>query len=833
LTSANPTKALVIDWEKCNNCLYKPRGFQTGGIMKCPNCNHISDDSSLLKCSQCGDAFERGLLEELQHLEYMQQWLEDYDLSSTNDTVRIIKKKSQEQREELLKEIKGEHVFEEETPIVQEISPELAIAPIDIPESVSIPEAIAPPVAEARVEPVIPVPPKLSPLPKKIAPPKSKRPPVDWKKVRARFAEAATSGVLLRALLYLSAFMIVISATVLVIRFWSNFSRILQLVFIAAVPISFYVGGWILRTRLKLLQAGSVLTGIGAILVAVDFAAIYQFGGLAEQVNGPVYWLAVAVFCTALYNFTAWKVQGEFFDYLTLIGGASILFTLTRIPPLPIEWSVVSVTVSSTLMTVLVGRFWQAGGKRHEFARASRYLSQILLPISLVYIIFSPSEPPVGQLIAFLAATFGYGILAWQFPFFIFAYASLAASIGAVIFGLLVFETPLEWYPATAAVLALVYVLTGQLMKRAESKSDTAQKYPKALNTTGLILIGLTILGGYIFAFTEIWPAVIALTLASLNLALCAYFFKKSRYTLLSSGLFIVPFLLAFGRWFTDLNVSQPIGWITVAWASLALLYIGAGALLRKVDRHASWLYAVGHFSTFAALFVLPFDFIINTDSWKNTTALLSLGICFAAYTVSFILQDSGKHLPLSKMSKWLSFGLGKAIFLWPLGIILPAWISIVWQGSDLPRPWLAGVLAGLGFAYLGVGQLLSKRVKEYRFPLHVFVYILLAISIPLATSNSYALLTTLLIATISLVLLACLYNRVVETVMVSLLIIWPFALLLDITKIEIYSRTLGYVLLASLVYIPIAVFLSKLPPLEGVALNSAPRRCDSLYLIE
>ena len=778
--------------------------------MKCPNCNHVSDDSSLLKCSQCEDAFERGQLEELGHIDYMQKWLEDYDLSNANDTIRIISKKVQEQREEILKEIKGEHVHEEETPIVQEISPEPAISLIDIPEPVSIPEATAPSVAETKIEPVIPVPLEPAPPPKKVVPPKPKRPPVDWKKVRARFAEAATSGALLRALLYLSAFMIVISATVLVVRFWNNFPQILQLIFIAAVPISFYVGGWILRTRLKLVQAGSVLTGIGAVLVVVDFAAIYQFGGMAEQVNGPVYWLVVSVFCTALYSFTAWKVQGEFFDYLTLIGGASILFTLTRIPPVPIEWSVVSVTTSSALMTILAGRLWQSGGKRHEFARASRYLSQIFLPISLVYIIFSPSQPPVGQMVAFLVATVGYGILAWQFPFFIFAYASLGASIGAVIFGLLVFESPLEWYPATAAVLALIYILTGKIMKQAGAKSDIIQNYPKALNTSGLILVGLTILGGYAIAFIEIWPAVIALTLASLNLALCAFFFQKSRYTLFSSGLFIIPFLLAFGRWFSDLNVLQPIGWITVAWASLALVYIGAGALLRKANQHASWLYAVGHFSTFAALIVLPFDYITNTESWKNTPALLSLGICFIVYTASLILQDSGKHLSLAKISTWLPFGLGKAIFLWPIGIILPTWITVVWYGSELSAAWLGGVFTGLGLAYIGIGQLLSKRVKEYRFPLHVIVYLLCAIGILLATPDNYALLTALLITAVSLVILVYLYNRVVETTIVSLLVIWPFALLLDIFKIETYAHTLGYVLLASLIYIPTAIFLNR-----------------------
>ncbi|MDO9303563.1 MAG: hypothetical protein Q7T89_19405, partial [Anaerolineales bacterium] len=94
-----------------------------------------------------------------------------------------------------------------------------------------------------------------APAPKPAAPPKPKQPPVDWKKVRQRVADAASSGALLRALLYLGAFMIVISATVLVVRFWDVFNPVLQLIFIASVPLIFYVGGWTLRTRLKLIQA--------------------------------------------------------------------------------------------------------------------------------------------------------------------------------------------------------------------------------------------------------------------------------------------------------------------------------------------------------------------------------------------------------------------------------------------------------------------------------------------------------------------------------------------------------------------------------------------------
>ena len=101
--------------------------------------------------------------------------------------------------------------------------------------------------------------------------------------------EAAVSGALLRGLLYLGAFMIIVSAAILVVLFWDIFPEVLQLAFIAAVPTAFYLAGWGARAKLELPEVGGVLAGIGALLVAVDFAAVYQFGGLSARVDGNTY----------------------------------------------------------------------------------------------------------------------------------------------------------------------------------------------------------------------------------------------------------------------------------------------------------------------------------------------------------------------------------------------------------------------------------------------------------------------------------------------------------------------------------------------------------------
>jgi len=783
--------------------------------MECPNCKHATSNTALLQCSHCGEAYERGPLEEYQHLEYLADWLgsrSEVSQSQKKELLALVGKKQDLLRVKLLPKLAPEQPKPIETkPIPAPVTKPIA----DVKPVPAVMKAEAKPVAPVA----IPVPaskPKPTVAPKPVAPPKPKKPPIDWRKV---ITDAATSGALLRALLYLGAFMIVVSAAVLVIRFWDQFNPILQLVFIASIPLTFYAGGWLVRARLKLTQAGTVLTGIGAILVAVDFAAIYQLGAMGK-INGPVYWLIVTLFCTALYAFTARKVQGEFFDYLTLLAGGSVLFTFTRLLLLPVDWSVASVTAAGTLMTVAASRFAKAKETWKPLLRAARYLSQILIPLSVMYVILLPIKPPTGHMLAFLFATIGYAILAMQFPSIIFAYAALAASIGTVVYGLRVAELPVEWYATVASILALVYIFIGQRTQQIKTESTIIPNYVKALNITGLLLICIGAIIGFIFSLdsTKLWAGVIGMTLAALDLAICVYIFGNSFYTLSASSLFILPFAIAFGRWFTDTKIAQPISWLTVAIGGLAFAYILIGAGLRKTQIHARWLYAVGHVLAGAALFILPFDYLTHPANWQYIPALISLGIGIGNYLLSFILQHSEQHASLTEVTKWLPFGLGRSLFLWPIGLLIPIWLTVAWRGNDLSMLWLGATLATLGLAYIGVGHGLFKYAKEYRLPFHTYVFLLCTIGILIAIPSSiittnadwYPLLTALLIVVAASIALAYLYNRVVETIIASLLFIWSFQLALQLLETPAYTQTLAYALLASLVYAPIAIFLRR-----------------------
>ncbi len=181
--------------------------------MKCPNCDHVSDASALVKCSHCGEAFERGLLEELGHLEYLQNWVDKYR-ADLGDKAQFIQSRVGEQQRKLLKEIKGlaEVPKAESVPIVRKEPPPTpkpviseAKPAIEKPTPVLMKAqatSVSTPVPVSKPASVAPVAPKPRPVPPKpAAPPKPPRPPIDWRKVHRRsrhfrraFAGAALSG---------------------------------------------------------------------------------------------------------------------------------------------------------------------------------------------------------------------------------------------------------------------------------------------------------------------------------------------------------------------------------------------------------------------------------------------------------------------------------------------------------------------------------------------------------------------------------------------------------------------------------------------------------------
>ncbi|MEK6574630.1 MAG: hypothetical protein AABZ58_10005, partial [Chloroflexota bacterium] len=176
----------------------------------------------------------------------------------------------------------------------------------------------------------------------------------------------------------------------------------------------------------------------------------------------------------------------------------------------------------------------------------------------------------------------------------------------------------------------------------------------------------------------------------------------------------------------------------------------------------------------------------------------------------SAVIHDGRRHPALSRFVSWLPRNPGEAIFLWPIGLLIPAWAAVAWWGTVLSREWFGGVLAAIALAYVGAGQVLARRRIEYRFPPHVLAYALAIIGIAIALGDSVPLMTTLYLAVAVFAALAAVYRRAVETTIASAIFLWPFYLSLQLLNVTPHAFSLAFVLLATFGYLPLGIVLDR-----------------------
>jgi hypothetical protein len=742
----------------------------------------------------------------LQVVDFSIQALPDWGdaLQLAPETQNILRDHLFDRRHELLQP-------EAETPP----APEMPVA-VETPAPAAEVAVEASPLPAPEPPPVTEVPAETVPAPEATpvappAPPQPRRPLIEWGKLWDKTVEAFVSGAALRGLLYLGAFMIVVSAMVLVVVYWDLFPLALQLSFAAAVPVAFYCTGIVLRVYLKTPVAGGVFIGIGALLVAVDFAAIYQLGGLAGRVDLNLYWLVASLFCMLIYTATAWRLPFPFFGYITMLAFGSAGLALSRLLGLPLDWEIATVTATAVVMVVVGMQLKRAPERWREVALTSQHLPPLLLALgpllAIILLLFGPDVGNVGQMATFILATIGFGLLARIVPHAIYAHATVWSSVGAIAFAVTAANVAIDWLPATAAVVSPYYFMAGHLLHH---RRTFPPGYRTAAHVGGIGLILLALVAGQALLVIHLWAGVLALAMAALALAWCAYFFRQPLLVAAAAGLFIVPFAIGGYRWLVDLDVAQHMAWLMAALAGLALAYMGLALLLRRAEAYGLWLNLWAHALAPLAIAGLVFNNIATLLTWFAGPTLVALGGVILVYLASAIIHDGGRHPALSKIVSWLPTPFCQTAFLWPIGLLLPVFLSVTWIEWDLPWPWLGAALAGLALAYVGLGQLLARRSPWYRLPPHAYSYLLPLAGIAIAATQTRPLLAALLITVGSLVALAVIYRRPLEVALAGLLFLWPFQLALELSPLTPHAYTLAYALLAALGYIPVHLVLDK-----------------------
>lgn len=636
--------------------------------MHCPNGHTIMPPQRTV-CPECGEVFETARAAQSERLTFLINWLTD----------RQAELPVHAQGQVLLTLAEAELAIHLEPPP----SPS---APPPSPE----PEAVAP-IVETTKTAELPLP---IPAPR-AAPRRPAPPPINWGKVWQQAVDFVASGMLLRALLSLGAFMVVAAALVLVIRFWTTFPALVQVAFIFTMPLAFYGGGFFLRTRLKIATAGAVFTAIGALLTAVDFAAVYQLLNLSAYIGVWTYWLVAATMCLALYVFTAWRLPFTLFGLLVCLAWTNVWVALMAVLGLGLEWWAAAASLACASLLPLALSRQTSPVEWAGVTQAARRYPEWGLPVAmgvglLVARTLDPHHP-AALVVVFVAALFCYLALAWRFPAGRQGWMAGGAGLGLLWSTLTTAALPAAWWPTVAAAAALVYLGIGRALRRGLATADAQPhlSYRRAAFTFGLSLLTLASLLPWLAP--RGWGAVAALTVATLGWALAAGW--------------VAPVLVgaavtaSAAAWITLLGLLQPsMGQWALALAGAAAAYTGLGrwgldrlhaAPLQRFSRCTLYLAGVATMTSATGLGVM--NAVFFSDTWLTPAVLAAITLEWAA-------------------GAWL---FRRASLAWVTASLMPVAFGVALSWVRLPDEWVPLACAMLAvFGHWPVGLLVRRQAR-------------------------------------------------------------------------------------------------------------------------
>ena len=693
--------------------------------------------------------------------------------------------------------------------IAEYLRQELVLDAAPEPEKAPVIAADAAPTAAAQVRVPSPVAERAPAQVRKPAPPKPRKPLIEWDRAWEKIVEAAVSGLLLRWLRYLGAFLFVVSVAIVVVNFWNELPQWGQLSIIFFIPAAFYGGGLLLRNKLGIVQTGGVLMGVGQILLAIDFAAIYQFGGLTMAPK--TYWLITSAICTIFYLFSViFVVQAEFFGYIGLVGIGSTVAAGVATMTDTIDWPLVAGAGVAALSVEWGYRLKSRSEKWHEIADAGLRFPQFIIPMILLFLLLLPT-PNIrwAQMAGFAFATVASGLLAVRLGQVLFTHATVWFSALTAVMLMRSFYLDWTWYPAAAGGLALFYNSILALMRRGtDAVRERRILHLLPFHVGVLAMLGLTIVAGLVASVYEIWAGVISLTLGAAVLSIKAVTDRSPRYLAAAAVLFFIPVSQAVHEW--KAAAPDMLTWLSGSWTVMAFIYFGIAALVRRKDEYVRWLMLAAQFGVLLGLVVLLGDRYLEGTVRVSSVIVLAGIVSF--YGLSAWVYHIERHPALNGWVKdYLPAPLQPAIFVWVAATLLPVWLALLWQTTIFEPTWLAVGLSVMTLAYVGGGTMMSKIRPAYGGPFRWLPYLMAAASATAAIDDPLPLMIALYIQTAVFISFAVLHRQWIDTAIAGLVLLWPFTLAMELLRIEPQAYSIGFIALAGFGYIPLARWVAGL----------------------
>ncbi len=274
----------------------------------------------------------------------------------------------------------------------------------------------------------------------------------------------ATLGALYtrRTLLYLGAFLLVMSALTMVIFNWASFPPIVQFGLLAGVTgVLWLTGDWLVR-KTDLQQAGANLRVVAALLVPLVALALAR-PGLLDLAPRQA-WLLCAIVSSAVYLPAAWLIRRSFYSGAGAVALANAL--LAALTMLPNQWLLPVAALLLTGYLLLIPWLRRTAA---ELVSGVFWIAHVALPVTLFTAALLWLSGLVTDmspaLTCWIGASFyvAAAIIDRQ-PRWIWPAAALPPV--ALITTLVVWQTDLYVYATALAWMALVYLIVALLLER-------------------------------------------------------------------------------------------------------------------------------------------------------------------------------------------------------------------------------------------------------------------------------------------------------------------------------------------------------------------------------
>lgn len=582
-------------------------------------------------------------------------------------------------------------------PVEAEIEPEIEAAPV--------------PTKTQTVAQAIPAETKVS-----LPPPKHKLPAAP---LQDRLWGMLLSERTLQALLFLGIFLLFAAAISFVLLGWQNFSAPMRVAIPVGFTALFFGLGRYIRFKTNLHRSGIALSAIAALLVPIDFWAVYANFNIPVDWQA-IFWLVASLLSLGAYILATLVIRSRLFGYLVATAAGSSVLALVEVAHqftgLSLDWRSASLSALAAgligIAALLERNATQSTTETDEktwpryFVQPFRYVALlaagVLMPLSFGY--RTIDRPTFDTLHTSMTVSwwlggfiFGWGAVHYRSRSFgLLAAFSLPVAVyftQSAIFDNL--DINPAWHAFGLAWLVPLYFWVGRTLLRRDDDSvlrghgQTATGWGVALLLISA-LWSLTDLGSGAAAAASHAVLAGAMIPATILWGRPRYLFGASLFALTASTFALTQ---------AGLSLAQ----LTPGWAALALLHIFIALYLgRKHTNFASPPVIAGYI--IAALALLP-PLVFNDTHTLNYG--LGNWLALAGWGAWLAHQKQPGFAPKSNRQT--------ALFHWFAALPLPVWLWLLFTNARPADFSLALALAALAWGMAA----LSYTLKSLRFGYH------------------------------------------------------------------------------------------------------------------